>query len=134
MGRIQPLPSHLIDQIAAGEVVERPASVVKELVENALDAGAKRIRIEVRDGGCAWICISDDGYGMSPADAERMQVEDGQEVGVAIEQDVYTLAVRVREQLPVGVLAIPPGLPGLEGVQLPAWVRVLGSGMTPWTI
>lgn len=67
--RVRLLDPHTVNQIAAGEVVERPASVVKELVENALDAGASRIQIELVDSGRTLIRVTDDGSGMSPEDA-----------------------------------------------------------------
>lgn len=68
MAHIRLLPSQLVDQIAAGEVIERPAAALKELVENAIDAKAHFIKIHIEEGGLGCLIISDDGHGMSPED------------------------------------------------------------------
>ncbi len=70
MPQIRRLPNELVNRIAAGEVVERPAAALKELVENAVDAGAKRIAVSLVDGGLTRLEVTDDGCGMTPADME----------------------------------------------------------------
>ena len=69
MPKIIQLDSHIANLIAAGEVVERPASVIKELLENAVDAGASKVTVEIRDGGMTFMRVTDNGCGMSPEDA-----------------------------------------------------------------
>src|SRR5690349_20009332 len=74
MGRVHRLPPDVANQIAAGEVVERPASVIKELIENSIDADARRIVVTIELGGKKLIRVEDDGFGMDPDDA-RLAVE-----------------------------------------------------------
>lgn len=88
---IRILPDALVDQIAAGEVVERPASVAKELVENALDARARRVRIEVRGGGVDLVAVTDDGLGMTPAEA-RLALQRHATSKLAVADDLERIA------------------------------------------
>ncbi len=90
MSRIHILPEVLSNKIAAGEVVERPASVVKELLENALDAGSDRIIVEVEKGGRSLIRVSDNGYGMSKDDA-LLSIERYATSKIQNDSDLYSI-------------------------------------------
>jgi len=100
LGKINRLSPELANQIAAGEVVERPASVVKELVENAIDAGARRLRIHVELGGKKLVRVEDDGEGMEPDDA-RLAIE-RHATSKLRRADVALRRLRVRQIQPAG--------------------------------
>lgn len=87
---IKLLPEHVANQIAAGEVIQRPASVVKELLENAVDAGSKSIILHIKDGGRTLIQVIDDGAGMSETDA-RMSWERHATSKIASADDLFKL-------------------------------------------
>ena len=88
--KIRLLPEVVANQIAAGEVVNRPSSVVQEMMENAIDAGARSVKVNFRDGGKDLIQIVDDGCGMSPIDA-RMAFDRHATSKIASVDDIYAL-------------------------------------------
>ena len=124
---IRRLPEHLVNRIAAGEVVERPASALKELVENAIDAGASRISVSLAEGGLARIEVADDGHGMAPDDiALALERHATSKLpGEAIEE-VTTLGFR-GEALPsiasVARVTIESRVRGADG-----WSRTVDNG------
>lgn len=132
--KVHLLDPHTVNQIAAGEVVERPASVVKELVENALDAGARRIEIDLRDAGRTLIRVADDGMGMGPEDAHAaLQRHATSKIsGTDDINDVHTLGFR-GEALPsiasVGRMTLSTG----ESDGLRHVLRVEGGAIQPLT-
>ena len=90
---IKLLPDSVANQIAAGEVIQRPASVVKELIENSVDAGGKNIRVIIKDSGKTLIQVIDDGSGMSETDA-RLSFERHATSKITTAQDLFAITTK----------------------------------------
>ena len=107
MPHIQQLSSHVADLIAAGEVVERPASAIKEMVENSIDAGATRITVEIQHGGSTYMRITDDGCGIARADVPKVFISHATSK-IATEEDlnaIGTLGFRGEAMASIGAVA-----------------------------
>ena len=119
---IRRLPPDAVNRIAAGEVVERPAAAAKELVENALDAGARSIRVRIERGGLQLLSIEDDGFGMEP-----------EEMALAVERHA-TSKLSVDEEGRVGLMeATPKAYTPLGDFQLPESTKNRKPSMRVWT-
>ena len=126
---IKLLPDHVANQIAAGEVVQRPASVVKELLENAIDAGSSSIKLIIKDGGKALIQVVDDGIGMSATDA-RLSFERHATSKIQKAEDLFNLntkGFRGEALASIAAIAHVEMQTRLEGVEVGVHLKIEGS-------
>lgn len=129
MGKINVLPTQISDKIAAGEVVERPASVVKELVENAIDAGATMLDIEIKKGGISYIRVTDNGFGMSREDAKIAFLRHATSK-IKTESDldaIYTLGFRGEALSSIGAVSRTELITKREEDEVGTIVRISGG-------
>lgn len=127
--RIKRLPPSIVKRIAAGEVVERPASVVKELIENALDAGATRISVKVVDGGIDLVEVSDNGCGMTEEEA-LLAVERHTTSKISSEEDLFsieTLGFRGEALYAISSVSMFELVTRTEGEDLATYLRLEGG-------